>query len=210
MAVKKKVSVKFSQRASVKAMVNGFWNENPVFRMVLGICSTLAVTNRINNAIAMSLGVTFVLICSSWIISLLRNVIPRQVRMIVYTIIIGTFVIFVDKYLQAYFPVISKQMGPYVGLIITNCIIMGRLEAFSCSNKPWLSVMDAIGCGAGYSLLLILIALVREILGFGSLFGIQLFANWTNWVIMVMAPGAFLVLGVFIWILRGIQGPVEN
>jgi len=206
MTTKKKVSVKFSKRPAVKTWVNGFWNENPVFRMVLGICSTLAVTNRVNNAIAMSIGVLFVLVCSSWIISVLRNSIPRQVRMIVYTIIIGTFVIFVDQYLKAYFPLISKQMGPYVGLIITNCIIMGRLEAFSSANKPWISVVDAFGCGLGYALILVLIALVREFLGFGSLFGFQLFANWTNWVIMVMAPGAFLVLGVFIWILRGIQG----
>ena len=210
MSTKPRIKTKFSQTPTAKTFINGLWYENPIFRMVLGICSTLAVTNRVNNAIAMGLGVMFVLACSAYFISVLRNIIPRQARMIVYTLIIGTFTIFVDKYLQAYFPVISKQMGPYVGLIITNCIVMGRLEAFSSTNKPWLSVVDGVGCTAGYAAMLILIASVRELLGFGSFMGITLIENWTSWVIMIMAPGAFLVLGVFIWILRTIQGPVAT
>ncbi|MBU0580999.1 MAG: electron transport complex subunit RsxE [Candidatus Margulisbacteria bacterium] len=194
---------------SYRIFYSGLWYENPIFRLILGICSSLAVTNRSLNSLAMGLGVTFVLCCSAYIVSVLRKVIPRQVRMISYMIIVGTFTIFVDQFLKAYFPIVSKQMGPYVGLIITNCIIMGRLEAYAINKQPWFSFVDGLGCGIGYSFLLLLISFIREILGFGSLFGIQILHTTANWVIMVMPPGAFLVLGVLIWVLRTIQGPVK-
>lgn len=186
--------------------MNTLWRDNPICRMVLGICSTLAVTNRLNNAVAMGLGVTFALATSSVTISLIRNVVPRRVRMIVYMIVISTSVILVDRYLKAFFPEISESMGPYVGLIITNCIIMGRAESYAALNKPADSFIDALGAGAGYTFALLVIAAVRELLGFGSLFNINILGpNWTSWVIMIMAPGAFLVLGVFIWVLRSVQ-----
>ncbi|MCQ9208655.1 MAG: electron transport complex subunit RsxE [Omnitrophica bacterium] len=185
---------------------NTLWNDNPICRMVLGICSALAVTNRLSNAVAMGLGVTFAMVVSSVSISLIRNVVPRRVRMIVYMIVISTAVILVDRYLKAFFPDISEAMGAYVGLIITNCIIMGRAESFASLNKPVDSLIDALGAGCGYTFALLVIAFVRELLGFGSLFNIRVLGpDWTSWVIMIMAPGAFLVLGVFIWIVRSLQ-----
>jgi len=187
-------------------LIRGIIRDNPTFRMVLGICSTLAVTNRVSNSIAMSLGTTFVLIGSSLSVSLLRNYIPRKVRMAVYTVIIATFVVVVDIYLKAFYPVISKQIGPYVGLIITNCIIMGRAEAFASANKPFPSFLDALGVGLGYSFSLLLLSSIREPLGFGSWLGYVVLGDWWEpWVLMVMPPGAFLVLGIYIWILRTVS-----
>jgi len=183
----------------------GFFRENPTFRMVLGICSTLAVTNRVNNSIAMGIGTTFVIVSSSLCVSLLRNHIPRRVRMAVYTVIIATFVVFVDIFLKAYFPLISKQIGPYVGLIITNCIIMGRCESYASANRPFNSILDALGMGLGYTFSLIAISSIREPLGFSTYMGVAVFGDWwTPWVLMVMPPGAFLVLGLYIWVLRTI------
>ena len=203
---KKKLRLKLRLRQYTRIFLNTLWNDNPICRMVLGICSTLAVTNRLNNAVAMGLGVTFSMAVSSVSISLIRDVVPRRVRMIVYMIVISTCVILVDRYLKAFFPDISEAMGPYVGLIITNCIIMGRAESFASLNKPVASFIDALGAGTGYTFALLVIAAVRELLGFGTLFNINVLGpNWTSWVIMIMAPGAFLVLGIFIWIIRAIQ-----
>jgi len=208
---KKKIKLKFHQRHHVRIFLNTLWNDNPICRMVLGICSTLAVTNRLNNAVAMGLGVTFAMAMSSVSISLIRDVVPRRVRMIVYMIVISTSVILVDRYLKAFFPEISETMGPYVGLIITNCIIMGRAESFASLNKPLDSFVDALGAGAGYTFALLIIAAVRELLGFGSLFNVNILGpDWTSWVIMIMAPGAFLVLGVFIWIMRSVQKTYDD
>ena len=154
----------------------------------------------------MGLGVTFTIAVSSVSISLIRNIVPLRVRMIVYMIVISTSVILIDRYLKAFFPDISESMGPYVGLIITNCIIMGRAESFASINKPSDSFVDAFGAGCGYTFALLIIATVRELLGFGSLFNMKVLGpDWTSWVIMIMAPGAFLVLGVFIWIIRSLQ-----
>ena len=199
------------QTREFKTLIAGLWTDNPTFRMMLGICSTLAVTNQVANAVAMGLGVIFVTCGSSVTVSLLRKVIPRRVRMPVYTMIIATFVIFVDQILRAYYPTISEAMGPYVGLIITNCIIMGRAESFASGNGPWLSFLDALGVGSGYALSLLIIAIIREVLGFGTLLGYPVLGpGWTEWVIMVLPPGAFIVLGVYIWILRSVSGPVEG
>jgi len=174
--------------------------------MMLGLCSTLAVTNSVRNSVAMSLGVIFVLVSSSFIISVMRSIIPSRVRMAVFMMIISSFTIVVDQILKAYFPGISAALGPYVGLIITNCIVMGRAEAFAISNPVFPSVVDALAVASGYGFSLLMLATVREILGFGTFLGITVLGDWwTPWVIMVMAPGAFFVLGLYIWLLRSIS-----
>ena len=186
-----------------KTIKNGIWKDHPIFSMVLGICSALAITNRVSNAIAMGAGVTFVLVATGVFISLLRNLIPQRVRIITYMITIASYVIIVDKFLKAFYPNISESIGPYVGLIITNCIIMGRAEAFYIQNKISHSILDGLSNGIGYSYTLITVATVREILGFGTLLGFRIMPNgWNNWVVMTLAPGAFFVLAILIWITR--------
>jgi Na+-transporting NADH:ubiquinone oxidoreductase subunit D len=178
---------------------------NPVFAQVLGICSTLAVTNVMRNTVVMCVGLIFVTALSNMTVSAMRSVIPGRIRMMVETLIIASYVIIVDIVLKAYLPDVSRQLGPYVGLIITNCIIMGRAEAFAMSNPPGLSFLDGIASGIGYSYVLLAIAFVREFLGSGTIWGYQVVGDWwTNWSIMVMAPGAFFVLAIFIWIVKGI------
>ncbi len=186
-----------------KTIKKGIWGDHPIFAVGLGICSALAISNKVENAIAMGAGVTFVLVATGILISTLRSLIPQRVRIITYMIIIASFVIIVDKFLQAYFPGISEAVGPYVGLIITNCIIMGRAEAFFIQNNVYQSVLDAVSNGLSYSYTLIIIAIVREILGFGTLLGFNVMPDrWENWVVMTMAPGAFFLLGIAIWISR--------
>ncbi len=188
-----------------KTAKKGIWREHPVFAVGLGICSALAVSNKVENAIAMGVGVTFVMVATAVIISGLRTLIPQRARIITYMIVIASFVIIVQKILEAFFPTISEQLGPYVGLIITNCIIMGRAEAFYIQNPVKLSVIDAVANGLSYSYTLIAIAIVREVLGFGTFLGKEVTpAGWENWVVMSMAPGAFFLLGVAIWISRTI------
>ncbi|MCK4804535.1 MAG: NADH:ubiquinone reductase (Na(+)-transporting) subunit D [Spirochaetes bacterium] len=177
---------------------------NPVFAQVLGICSTLAVTNVMKNTVVMCVGLIFVTGLSSLTVSLMREYIPSRIRMMVETLIIASYVIIVDIVLKAYLPDVSRQLGPYVGLIITNCIIMGRAEAFALSNPPGLSFLDGVVSGLGYSYVLLVIAFFRELLGSGSIWGFRVLgAWWTNWSIMVMAPGAFFMLAIFIWIVKG-------
>ncbi|GAB1467405.1 NADH:ubiquinone reductase (Na(+)-transporting) subunit D [Candidatus Cloacimonadota bacterium] len=179
------------------------FKENSVWRQILGICSALAVTNLMVNSLIMGLGVIFALALSCFTISLLRSYTPRSIRMMVQTLIIAAYVIIVDIFLRAYIPVVSKQLGPYVGLIITNCILMGRAEAFASQNKPLDSLIDGLGAGVGYTLVLLVISFIRELFGFGSLFGIKVFGDWwTNWSIMVMAPSAFFILAMFIWVIN--------
>lgn len=179
------------------------FRENSIWKQILGICSALAVTNLMLNSLIMGLGVIFSLGLSSLTISLLRDHTPRSVRMIAQTLVIAAYVIIVDILLKAYLPQISRQLGPYVGLIITNCILMGRLEAFASKNPPLDSLIDGIGAGVGYTLVLLVIAFVRELFGFGSLFGLRILGNWwTYWSIMVMAPSAFFLLALLIWIVN--------
>lgn len=181
----------------------GFFKENTVCCQLLGLCSALAVSNRMENAVAMGLGVVFVTILSSAVVSGLRKFIPSQYRIITYMIVISTLVIFVDQYLKAFFPVISKQLGPYVALIITNCIIMGRQEAFAIKNPVGYSMLDALGNGISYTYSLMIIAAVREVLAFGTLFNYRVMpAGFTNWVVMAMAPGAFFLLALYIWVFK--------
>jgi len=187
---------------------NGILHQNSVYRQVLGICSTLAVTNLVANTLVMCVALVFVVSMSSLTVSLLRNVTPSRIRMMVQVMIISTYVIIVDLLLKAYLPDISEQLGPYVGLIITNCIIMGRAEAFAGKNRPWPSFLDGVAMGLGYTMVLMLIALVREPLGFGTLFGLQVLPeDWTRWAVMAMAPGAFFMLGIVIWVMNLIDPP---
>ncbi len=180
-------------------------SQNPVFVQILGICSTLAVTNVVKNTAVMCLGLIFVTSFSNAAISLLRNRIPPRVRMMAEVLIIACLVIIVDLFLKAFQPDISRQLGPYVGLIITNCIVMGHAEAVALTNPPWRSFVDGLSAGIGYAYVLLAIALVRELLGTGGIAGVPLLgAGWVNWAVMVMAPGGFFVLAVFIWIVKGL------
>ncbi len=177
--------------------------DNPVFVQILGICSTLAVTNKLENTMVMVIGVMFTTTLSSWTISLMRKAIPSRIRMMVETLVIATYVIIVDIFLKAYYPEMWKQLGPYVGLIITNCIVMGRIEAFALQNKPFLSLVDGLASGMGYAYVLLIIAFFRELLGTGTLWGYQILGSWwTSWAIMIMPPGGFFMLAIFIWIVR--------
>ena len=186
-----------------KVLKNGIWSDHPVCSTTLGICSALAITNKIENAIAMSAGVMFVIVMTSLLISILRKLIPARVRIITYMITISTCVTIVDKFLQAYFPPISEAMGPYVPLIITNCIIMGRAEAFFVQNNTYHSLLDGIANGLAYSYSLLAVAVIREFLGFGTVLGFNVTpAGWENWVLMALPCGAFFVLGIFLWIIR--------
>jgi Na+-transporting NADH:ubiquinone oxidoreductase subunit D len=154
----------------------------------------------------MGLGVTFCLICTAVFISAMRSFIPPHVRMIVYMVVIASFVIIVDRFIKASYPDISEAIGPYIGLIITNCILMGRAEAFAIKNGVYYSVLDGLGYGFGYTYTLIIFAVIREALGFGNIMGMRVMPhNWTNWVVMVMAPGAFFVLSLYLWIYKTIR-----
>lgn len=199
---------------AIEVTKDDLWKNNPVTVQILGICSTLAVTNIFLNTLIMGLGLTFVTACSSLTISLLRNIIPPRVRMMVQTLVIASFVVIVDISLKAYVPNISRALGPYVGLIITNCIIMGRLEAFASQNKPVLAFLDGVMSGIGYSWVLLVIAFFRELLGFGTMLGFPIMnpllnmlgysEGWIQWAFMIMAPGGFFMLATFIWVANNI------
>jgi Na+-transporting NADH:ubiquinone oxidoreductase subunit D len=189
--------------SSAQIIVQGLWNDNPVLRQVLGICSTLAVTNLLMNTLVMNAGLIFTLSMSCLTVSLLRKYTPMRIRMMAQTLIIASYVIVVDITIKAYLPDISEALGPYVGLIITNCIVMGRCEAFARNNPPWPSFLDGLAVGFGYALVLLTIALFREPLGFGTFLGYRIMPEgFTPWTIMIMAPGAFFTLGVFAWFIK--------
>lgn len=176
--------------------VKGIWKENPVFVQVLGMCPTLAVTNSVKNAIAMGVATGFVLVGSSALVSLLRNFIPKQVRISTYIIIIATFVTLADMLLKAAVPEIHKDLGAFIALIVVNCIILGRQEAFAAKNTTRAAIADALGMSIGFSFGLLCLGGIREILGSGSLLGFSLFGpNFEPWIIMILPPGGFLVLG---------------
>jgi len=194
-------------------------DNNPITKQVLGVCSALAVTVKVEMAIVMALALTFVVTFSNLIVSLLRNFIPSNVRIIVQLIVIATLVILVDQVLQAYMYDISKQLSVFVGLIITNCIVMGRADAFAMSNSPKASILDGLGNGVGYGSILIIVSMFREIFGTGQLYGYQIIplsmylenGGWyMNNGLMLLAPGAFIVLGLLIWLQRAYTGYVEE
>jgi len=180
-----------------KLLIEGLWKNHPVFRQLIGMCPTLAVTTSAINGLSMGLSVIFVLTCASFIVSSLRKIIPPQVRIAVFTIIIATFVTLVDLFLKAYFPEISKSLGPYVPLIIVNCIILGRMEAFASRNPVIYSVLDGLFMGTGFTWGLVILASIREILGGGTIFGINLYQNGKI-LVMILPAGAFFALGFLV------------
>ncbi len=183
--------------------IKGLWKQNPVFVQLLGMCPTLAVTNSAINGFSMGMAVTFVLVSSGIVISLFRKFIPPEVRIATFTIIIASFVTIIDLFFKASFPDISKALGPYIPLIVVNCIILGRQEAFSSKNPPLASIADALGMGIGFTVALIILGSIRELLGSGSIFGYRLLGDYFRpWVIMILPPGAFLTLGVLIGIIN--------
>ena len=179
--------------------MKGIWTENAVLVSLLGLCPALAVTNSAMNGLAMGLATTFVLLSSSLMISLLRNLIPHQVRIAGYIVIIATFVTVADRFLAAFYPEISSALGPYVPLIVVNCLILGRQEAFSSKNTVGRSLIDGAGMGAGFIMVLFVLGSIRELLGAGSILNAQLLGEWFDpWMFMILPPGAFLTLGLLI------------
>lgn len=193
-----------------KALTEPLLGNNPINVQMLGICSALAVTVQLNTAIVMGLSMTFVTAFSSFIVSLLRKQIPRNIRIIVELFVIATLVILTDQVLKAFLYDISKQLSVFVGLIITNCVVMGRTETFALGNPPLLSFCDGLGNGMGYSLVLFGVAFLRELFGSGTLFGIQVIpealytAGYTNMGFMLLAPAAFILIGLFVWFQKAV------
>mgnify|MGYP004444679173 FL=1 len=192
---------------------------NPSTVLVLGICSSLAVTVQLKGALVMALSVTFVTAFSSLLISLLRNTIPNRVRIIVQLVVVAMFVILIDQLLKAFAYDASKMLSVYIGLIITNCIIMGRIEAFALGNKPWPSFVDGLFNGLGYGMILIIVAFVRELLGSGTLFGVQIiplswYAENGGWYmnngLMILPPMALILLGCVVWVHRSIDKDLQE
>jgi len=198
--------MKLTQTRHFKAFSEPLIQNNPVSMQMLGICSALAVTVQMKTAIVMGLSLTFVLAFSNLTISLMRNIIPRNIRMIVELSVIATLVIIADQLLRAFFYDISKQLSVFVGLIITNCIVMGRAETFALGNSPGLSFLDGLGNGAGYGSVLISVALIREILGAGKFLGVGIIpeafyrAGYENMGFMQLAPAAFIIIGLLVWL----------
>ncbi len=199
---------------SKKIIVDGIWRNNPIFKQVLGICSTLAVTNLVVNTAVMCIALVFTLSLSAATVSVLRKFTPRSIRMMVETLIIAFYVIVVDLVLKAYWPEMSSSLGPYVGLIITNCIVMGRCEACASNNTPGHAMLDGLFNALGYSLVLLIVATIRELLGMGTFMGYSMpyFSgpHWDRWIIMVAPPGAFFTLAVVTWIFRSISIRMER
>ena len=196
---------------ALKILLRPIWTDNPINIQMLGICSALAVTVQLKTALVMALSMTFVVSFSSFIISLMRRQIPKNIRIIVELSVISTFVILTDEFLRAYLYDISKQLSVFVGLIITNCIVMGRAESFALSNPPHLAFVDGVGNGIGYGSVLVFVAFVRELLGSGSLFGVpvvpEVFYTWgyEDAGFMLLAPAAFIIIGLMVWAQKAIS-----
>mgnify|MGYP001193305641 CR=1 FL=1 len=189
----------FSNTEDYEEFNKGIWRDNPVFVQVLGMCPMLAVTNSAVNAVAMGGATLFVLVGSSFLVSLLKGWIPKQVRISCFIIIIATFVTIADYTLLALIPTVHKELGAFIPLIVANCMILGRQEAFASKSTPRLAVMDALGMSSGFMVALLALGAVREIFGTGTLFGIELFGPaWEPWVIMILPPGGFLTLGLIL------------
>lgn len=189
------------KEAPAKSLVflRGLWEENPVLRQLLGMCPTLAVTNSAINGLSMGLATAFTVVASGIVISTFRKIFPREIRIVSYTLIIATFVTIADLFLAAQFPAISKNLGPYVPLIVVNCLILGRQEAFTSKNPVGLSLLDTLGAGIGFTWVLIVLGSIREFLGAGSVFDYQILGSWFEpWVIMILPAGAFITLGFLI------------
>ena len=184
----------------------GLWKENPVFRLILGMCPTLAVTTAAVNGIGMGLATTFVLVCSNMMIAKLRDIIPNKVRIACYIVIIATFVTIVDLVMHAYFYQLHKTLGLFIPLIVVNCIILGRAEAFASRNPVKASVYDGLGMGIGFTLALVALGSIRELLGNGTIFGLAIMGeSYLPFLLMILPPGAFLTLGFMLGIMNKIE-----
>ncbi len=196
-----------------RVLLNNLLFNNPVLVQALGICSTLAVTNKLGNTFIMTAGVSLTTAFSSATLSAMKSLVPAKVRMMVQVLVISFYVILIDIILRAYLPEVSKALGPYVGLIITNCIIMGRAEAFAQSNPPLLAFWDGLTSGLGYMAALLVLAFVRELLGFGTVFGLPVLSAlggaFQSWTIMIMAPSAFFLTALLIWALKSVVAKTE-
>ncbi|MCC6727101.1 MAG: electron transport complex subunit E [Saprospiraceae bacterium] len=197
---------KLASSPSTDEYMKGLFRENPVFVQVLGMCSTLAVSNTALNGLAMGLATTFVLLMSNILIASLRNVIPKQVRIASYLLIIATFVTMTDYAIQAISVELSKALGAFIALIVVNCQILGRAEAFASKNTVWRSILDALGMGTGFIIALLCLGTVRELLGNGSIFGIPVFPDsFQEWVIMILPPGGFFMLAIWLMVFNAMK-----
>ena len=187
-----------------EVLLSPIFKDNPIALQVLGICSALAVTSKLYPTLIMCVALTATITLSNFFISLIRNIVPSNIRIIVQMTIISSLVIIVDQLLKAYDYETSKKLSVFVGLIITNCIVMGRAEAFAMKEKPFVSFLDGLGNGIGYSLILIGVAFIRELFGAGTLFGVPIFGDWypTN-NLLLLPPSSFIIIGLFIWLIRG-------
>jgi Na+-transporting NADH:ubiquinone oxidoreductase subunit D len=212
--VQKKKSEPLFSKANRKLISNPLDIDNPVTVQILGVCSALAVTTQMKPAFVMSLGLTIVTASSNVVISMMRNSIPSRIRIIVQLAVVSLWVILVDQLLKAYVYDVSKQLSVFVGLIITNCIVMGRLEAYAMGNKPWPSFLDGLGNGLGYGMILMTLAFFRELLGGGSLFGFKVFESlglhYQGNGLMLLPAGACILLGIIIWVQRSLNGYRES
>ena len=190
----------------VSTFTRGLWRENPIFRLVLGMCPTLAVTTSVANGVGMGLAATFVLVCSNLMIAMLRGFIPRRVRIPAYIVIIASFVTIVDLMMHAYLPALHRSLGIFIPLIVVNCIILGRAEAFASRNGVLASLADGLGMGMGFTLALVALGSVRELLGNGSLLGLSLFgAEFQPALVMILPPGAFVTLGLLLALMNRLE-----
>ncbi len=206
-------------RQEKRAVLDPLWDDNPIALQVLGICSALAVTIKLQQTLVMCAAVVFVICMSNTVISMLRNLIPNKIRIVVMLTVISSLVTLVSMFLQAFLFDASKQLSVFVGLIVTNCIVMGRAEAFAMANPPWRSFLDGLGNALGYAWILIAVAILREFFGSGEILGIRLIGEslyagnggfYYNNGLMVLAPGAFLLLGIIVWVQRAISGYTEQ
>ena len=194
-----------------KTLLNPIFKGNPITVLVLGICSALAVTVQLKGAFVMALSVIIVTGLSSFVVSLLRNSIPNRVRIIVQLVVVAMMVILVDQVLKAYAYAIDKQLSVYIGLIITNCIVMGRIEAFALGNKPIPSLLDGLANGAGYGLILVIVAFFRELLGSGTLFGLRVLPeSYVPNNLVILPPMALIILGCIVWVQRSVQKDLQE
>ena len=191
---------------TLDVFTTGLWKENPVFVMMLGLCPVLAVTNTVEKSLGMGAATLFVLVCSNALISALRNFIPKQIRITTYIVIIATFVTLVDYIIQAISLDLYNKLGAFIQLIVVNCLILGRAEAYASKNSFGKSVISALGMGLGFSLALVMLGGIRELLGAGQLLGIQVFStNFEPWVIMILPPGGFIVLGCWLLLINYVE-----
>ena len=195
----------------LKILTNGLWKENPIIKLVIGLCPTLAVTNTVENGLAMGLATSFVLISSEIVISLIKKWIPNNVRIPSFILIIATFVTFTDYFLAAFFPDIAASLSLFIPLIVVNCLILGRQEAFASKNPTHRAIFDAVGMGVGFTWVLVLLSAVREVLGMGTFFGFEILgAAYQPMIIMILPGGAFISLGVLVGIMNVINRKVES